>query len=330
MMPSEMGTTNHSPAEGSAADRDHTLQPEFQLSLVRAIKEVAPDGLLVVDGDGRVVTHNQRFLEVWGIADELLFETQGRSLIGTVDHSVLELALSRVRACDRDAFLARVHALYADPAQVDACEIELADGRTLQRHSTGLVGERGNYLGRVWFFRDVTHQKKTEAALRDLAEHDPLTGVANRRLFFQRATLELARVRRTQRPAALVSIDIDHFKRVNDLHGHAAGDEVLKMLSRRCSSLLREVDLFARVGGEEFAVLLPETTLAEARGLVDRLREAVAEAFVEVDGQRIGCTFSAGVAALHPDGDVDACLRRADDLLYRAKHLGRNRVEVDA
>jgi len=183
---------------------------------------------------------------------------------------------------------------------------------------------------RVWFFRDVTHHKQIEAALRDLAEHDPLTGVANRRLFFLRATLELARVRRTQRPSALVSIDIDHFKRVNDLHGHAAGDEVLKMLSRRCSGLLREVDLFARVGGEEFAVLLPETTLAEARGLVDRLRDAVGEEFVEVDGQRIGCTFSAGVTALHPDGDVDACLRRADDLLYRAKHLGRNRVEVDA
>jgi diguanylate cyclase (GGDEF)-like protein len=205
------------------------------------------------------------------------------------------------------------------------------DGRTIERHSTVLRGENGKYLGRVWFFRDITAHRQTEAALRDLADHDPLTGVANRRFFLGRFTQEFARARRYERPLSMISFDIDHFKRINDKHGHAAGDEVLKSLCVTCAKLLREVDLLGRLGGEEFAVLLPETALEGAHLIAERLRQFVARQVVTVKNQTIQCTISAGVATLlAADTMIDDQLRRADEALYRAKNGGRNRVEVNS
>ena len=301
---------------------------EFQDSLIQAIRDASPDGILVVDEHDAVVSMNQRFLEVWRIPGDRVHGGRARAVVGTPDRPILAMAVERVK--DSEPFLRRVKELYADPTLDDHCEIELKDNRTLERHSTVLRGGNGRYLGRVWFFRDITERKRTEQSLKELASRDPLTGVANRRHFFERAGEEHARSRRYERPLSILMLDIDHFKRINDRYGHTRGDEVLKTLCDATRSRLREVDLLARIGGEEFAILLPETNKAGARIVAERLREFVAGLKVKTEGAEIRWTISIGVAVRLPaDTAIAECLKRADEALYRAKERGRNRVEVD-
>jgi len=176
--------------------------------------------------------------------------------------------------------------------------------------------------------RDITERREANEALRRSVLCDHLTGLANRRAFFEAAELELHRWQRQPRPLALVAFDADHFKQINDRHGHAAGDAVLRHLAAGLGATFRNLDLVARSGGEEFLVLLPGTTLDGAVAAARRLCQTMADRAVQVDGLPIRCTLSAGVAAM--DGDVDSLamlMQRADLALYQAKALGRNRVE---
>ncbi len=183
----------------------------------------------------------------------------------------------------------------------------------------------------LWFFRDITTQKNHEAALIQLARHDPLTGTANRRYFFERAEQEFMRSRRYQTPLSITLIDVDHFKHINDQYGHATGDEVLKLLSEKIAALLRESDLLARIGGEEFAILMPCTGLAGAALMAERLRLTIAEEASPVAGLMPHLRFSAGVTQLKAqDQSIEDCLRRADEAMYKAKQAGRDRVEACA
>lgn len=164
------------------------------------------------------------------------------------------------------------------------------------------------------------------ALLSDLSRTDALTGIANRRAFDEALPREVARAHALGAPLALVAFDIDHFKRVNDAHGHAVGDAVLGEVARRAEGALREEDLLARTGGEEFAVLLPGATLDEARAIAERIREAVAGAPVAAGGASLAVTVSLGCAVLGAtDGAGDLAVR-ADERLYAAKHAGRNQV----
>lgn len=162
-----------------------------------------------------------------------------------------------------------------------------------------------------------------------LASTDPLTGVANRRVFFERGECEISDAERHGRPVSVIMLDIDHFKQVNDTYGHDAGDEVLMDAANTIASILRDHDVFARIGGEEFAILLPETDLAGATRVADRIRCDLQNRLAGVD--RIAYTASFGVSALDPETDTVAmALKRADKALYRAKGLGRNRIEQAA
>jgi diguanylate cyclase (GGDEF)-like protein/putative nucleotidyltransferase with HDIG domain len=162
--------------------------------------------------------------------------------------------------------------------------------------------------------------------LRALAATDPLTGLANHRAFQERLAQEVARARRYERPLALVLLDLDHFKRVNDAHGHQAGDAVLAEVARRLSAAARGADLVARVGGEEFAWLLPDTDPAGALALAERMRHAVE--ILPFPGVG-GLTASLGVAGLDREGDGQDLFRRADLALIWAKLSGRNRSADD-
>jgi diguanylate cyclase (GGDEF)-like protein/PAS domain S-box-containing protein len=303
--------------------------PEFQGLLAKAIYETTPDGILVVDAAGTVVSHNHQFAEIWQLQLPQVNGVPTDTAIGSADALVLAAVLEKVQ--DQAAFLARVRELYDNPQLGDHCEIALKDGRTLERHSTVLHGDDGGYLGRVWFFRDITTQKKIEHALAEQARHDPLTGSANRRYFFERAQQEFARAQRYQMPLSIACIDVDHFKETNDRYGHAAGDEVLKSLCSYGQSLLRESELFARIGGEEFAILMPNTSLGGATHLAERLRRVAANSKLSFNNQEIELQISIGVAKLKTsDGSIEDCLRRADSALYSAKQNGRNRVEAAA
>jgi diguanylate cyclase (GGDEF)-like protein len=304
------------------------LDYDLQSSLVKAIIEASPEGILVVNSNGIVVSINQRFFEAWRLPTSILPGSDPDNVIGTDDNPILHSVLERVK--DKDAFLARVRELYDNPQLDDHCEIELMDGRTLERHSTVLRNADSLYLGRVWFFRDVTSRKMTENTLTELAHHDYLTGAVNRRYFFERGAQEFARSIRHSTPLSIAELDIDHFKKVNDLNGHAVGDEVLKSLCNTIQELLRVTDIFARIGGEEFALLLTDTNLDGAACLAERLRLAISGARLSTSKTELICTVSMGVASLRPaDTSIKNVLLRADMALYSAKAGGRNRVEIE-
>ena len=164
-----------------------------------------------------------------------------------------------------------------------------------------------------------------------LATHDALTELCNRRHFAELADKEIARAMRHGRPLSLCILDVDLFKPINDRHGHIRGDEVLRQVAAVLRRHARSDDVAARIGGEEFALLLPECTAADAAMLADRLREAVASTMFAPGGEAQRITVSIGVAALAPHRDSrQALMAAADAALYRAKSEGRNRVCVSA
>jgi len=168
--------------------------------------------------------------------------------------------------------------------------------------------------------------EQTRLELETLANRDGLTGLINRRHFIQMAENELLRAQRYQRPVTIGMADLDFFKRLNDTYGHAAGDAVLRAFAALLQDSLRASDLLCRYGGEEFAFLFPESTLAEAAALAERFRQRCADNDILLpDGHSVRITLSIGLAEAG-DNPVDLALRRADEALYQAKRQGRNRV----
>lgn len=176
---------------------------------------------------------------------------------------------------------------------------------------------------------NITLIKQAEEAIRTLANTDALTTLSNRRHFLETAEEEFARAQRYETPLAVLMADLDFFKSINDRYGHAGGDVVLKHFAAALSGLLRDSDSAGRIGGEEFAVVLPHTTLDGARAFAERLMERIAANPPEIGGAPTPYTLSIGVSELAPcHADFAALLRNADHALYRAKHNGRNRFEV--
>lgn len=190
------------------------------------------------------------------------------------------------------------------------------------------MGYSAQRLRRDSYFSRVQLQEANRK-LNRLATLDHLTGCANRRHFYAQAEAELSRSRRYSRDMGLVIMDVDHFKAINDRFGHAAGDAVLQTLSETLREELRELDVLGRIGGEEFALLLPETARREAVAIAERLRRRLAELRIEHEGAELTLTSSFGVTAREPaDVTLDAIMRRADRALYEAKAAGRNRTAV--
>lgn len=175
---------------------------------------------------------------------------------------------------------------------------------------------------------DVTKRIRLESEMKTLATTDALTGANNRHQFFESGSRELRRAERYKKPLTLLMLDIDYFKSINDSYGHQAGDVVLQELSKSATTMLRESDVFGRLGGEEFAVVLPETGLKRGMEVADRLRQRLAEMVVKVDGKEISFTVSIGATlARRSDKVIEDVIKRADEALYKAKRMGRNRVE---
>lgn len=173
---------------------------------------------------------------------------------------------------------------------------------------------------------DVTEEYRYKNRLEQLIVQDELTGIYNRHYFNQNLKQEIKRHQRYQSPLSMAFIDVDHFKKINDRYGHDVGDEVLKTLTETVSTMLRESDVFCRVGGEEFVVMMPETTLQNATGIAERIRQSVEKIHRDHIPERV--TISVGLVELTPDETSAAFYKRADQALYQAKKSGRNRVET--
>ncbi|HYH20216.1 MAG TPA: diguanylate cyclase [Azospirillum sp.] len=280
----------------------------------RSLIEASIDPFITIDTKGTITGVNAAAEQVTGTARDALIgsgfvdhftqpEQAAAGLETALDHGVLrDFPLSMRQACGTVTELLFNISVYRNPA-----------------------GEIGGILAAG---RDVTKQKAAERELARLATTDTLTGVANRGHFMELAEREIMRAHRYRHPVVLLSLDVDHFKSINDTYGHTAGDETLRRLITVLRRQLRETDTIGRIGGEEFLILLPETLAPDALAVAERVRLAVAQMAVHAVGHSFTMTVSMGLAALAEGESLQRALVRVDGALYEAKRNGRNRVCV--
>lgn len=193
--------------------------------------------------------------------------------------------------------------------------------------SARLIEVDGRLAHLLWGF-DISTHKQLESQLRELATRDSLTGLLNRRAFMERGTALLDHCRRHAKPCAVLMIDIDHFKRINDRYGHQTGDDSLRACATAIAGALREADILGRLGGEEFAALLPHSSTESAHLVAERIRDAISELqILSIASEPLRITVSIGMAEMaHRDAGIETILAWADQALYRAKATGRNKV----
>lgn len=191
-------------------------------------------------------------------------------------------------------------------------------------------------LVRIEIATDITQRKLAEEELKaaiqraeELANRDELTGLNNRRAFFELGNRSFKQAVRFRHNISVIMMDIDHFKKINDTYGHSIGDRVLQAIAEPLQKLVREIDIVARMGGEEFAFILPETELDEAIHFAERLRSEIEKVTIQSYNHTISVTASLGVAtSTVNDGNLETLLTKADDALYVAKKKGRNQIQV--
>ncbi|MBL8063673.1 MAG: diguanylate cyclase [Anaerolineales bacterium] len=271
--------------------------------------EKMSDGVLVIDDQNRVVDINlaaRNLLnisgDVLGFSVEMIFSRLDSQELGTFNslNSTFDIQLTG----DTPTYL----------------EVKVSP----------ILGRGEKLLGRLVILHDITKLKDIQNELQLLASRDSLTGAVNRRHFMELAEFELARARRYQHSLALVLMDMDGFKKVNDTYGHQAGDQALLALKKVCIQGTRTVDIFARLGGEEFVLLMPETDKEAAAVIAERLRAVLENTVIRCDPHKFKVTISMGVTEydMQKNDTLGAMLNRADKALYQAKANGRNQVLI--
>lgn len=284
-------------------------------ALLAATLESTGEGILATD-EVRVLAFNQRFVDMWKIDVAAL-----RSFDAVRRHIAARTSLSGLISDANEKFA-------GGGETIDT--LELDDGRVFERSSRPQI-VASKVIGRVWSFRDVTAQRRAEAALRaseakmrDLAIRDGLTGLFNRRHVLEVTADSIQRSIAAGERLCLALVDLDYFKKINDEHGHLVGDAVLRDFARQLTQRLRGTDILGRYGGEEFVIVLRGAGAEAAHRVLAEFREK----FRDRDfGELPRYTFSAGVAELGADGgDTEGLLARADERLYEAKRAGRDRT----
>lgn len=225
----------------------------------------------------------------------------------------------------------KIHTLIDAVRDVRDIEVRLrtAQGREFTAEIAAIAVDYAGEPATLVSMNDISQRKQLEDELFHQANTDPLTGLSNRRYFLVQAEQEIRRARRFARDLSVMMMDLDRFKMINDTLGHAAGDAVLQAIVKASQERLRESDIMGRLGGEEFALLLPETSLEAAMEVSGRLLEHIAETPIPTVKGVVHCTTSLGVAQLRDsDSTIDDLLHRADEALYEAKRNGRNRAEI--
>ena len=282
---------------------------------VTGVIDAAQAVVLVVDGDGRIVRGNAFAAATVG--------REAGALVGLDASTVFFPPEARTAA------QAMIRIAGSQP-HGDAGVMPLVTAGGEQRefgwYHSRLPSQNSLTVNLLLVGRDMTERERLLREVTRLSTTDPLTGLSNRRHFDAAAKLEIIRARRYGRPLSAVMVDLDHFKRVNDTYGHAAGDRVLVAVAGLCIRLARTTDLKARLGGEEFCLLLPETPAESSRVLAERLRADVEALPFDADGRPFRVTASMGISGFVPGDELEILVGRADAALYSAKESGRNRV----
>ncbi|MBK7563968.1 MAG: EAL domain-containing protein [Propionivibrio sp.] len=287
---------------------------EQSLSLLRATLDATADGIVAVDSGQHVESFNVRFLEMWHIPPEAIGGLHAREITVLMARQLMA----------PDAFIEMARHFDTHP-DVERCEVlDLNDGRILECYSRPRrIGEQ--IVGRVWSFRDITERRQAETRLAYMANYDSVTGLPNRHLLRERLDRAIKHEARSHRHLAIMFLDLDNFKSINDTLGHDVGDRVLQVVANRLLACLRESDTVARIGGDEFTVLVEDmTTMESIAALAQQIIDSLSLPF-PLDGREMFCTVSVGIAIYPDDSEsLDGLMKSADSAMYRAKEQGRN------
>ena len=283
---------------------------------LKTILETSPDGIAISSLDGIIQFATIKTASMWGYD----------SVDALINKNWLEFVHPSYR--EKAAFLINEMV----NGQLTGAEEYLMvrkDGSSFYTEANAniLKDADNRPVGILYVERDITERKRLQEELQQQATTDGLTGLTNRRHFLELAHNELKRAVRLNHPMAIALIDIDHFKSINDALGHAAGDQALLAFTKICQNKIREIDIFARFGGDEFVLLLPETSFEQAYKVVERIRLLLATQPINLGGRLVSTSISSGISTLSSvHENIDTLLSQADQALYRAKEAGRNQV----
>jgi diguanylate cyclase (GGDEF)-like protein len=293
---------------------------EFINTIFRMQQDTSPDAILVVNSKAEIIFYNQRFIDLWQLSPQLLNAHADAPILNAVADQV----------ADAEAFVRRVQYLYEHCDEKSREEIQMKDGRTLDRYSAAITGADGKYDGRVWYFRDITERKQAADKIEHLAFYDPLTSLPNRRLLRDRLRHSIAASERHQNFGAVLFLDLDNFKVINDSKGHDIGDLLLVDVAQRLQACVREGDTVARLGGDEFIVILEklsedrEQAAAQTSVISDKILVALSQPYLLATYEYL-CSVSIGISLFRSrEATVGELLKRADTAMYQAKSAGRN------
>ena len=287
-------------------------QLESRIAELRATLESTGDGILVTDLLGAVTNYNQHFVDLWGVPGEMLDAHSDAALFEHMAASVK----------DGSAYRARMLEIATEPLLGCQEVLQLSSGRLMERTTRPQIS-RGRATGRVFAFRDLTEKLESQKRIETLAYTDVLTGLPNRALLNQRGEYALRIARRNEENAAVLFIDLDRFKTINESLGHSSGDSVLVEVARRIKADLRDVDTLSRLGSDEFVALLEGADALAAEVAARRLLQTLSAPF-ELEGVSFSLGASVGVAMFPEDGrNMDDLIKCADTAMYRVKERGR-------
>jgi diguanylate cyclase (GGDEF)-like protein/hemerythrin-like metal-binding protein/PAS domain S-box-containing protein len=297
--------------ERKLADEMLRQQREFSDDIINSL----PGIFYMLDEQGCIIRMNHHFLKVTGYSkDELNSMT----------------ALDLFEGKDKNMIAQKIQEVFEHGDSTAETELIIKSGLKIPYSFTGHRSSIDGQPYLVGIGTDITERRALQQELMLQAKTDSLTGLSNRRHFLELAEQELARTRRYNKQLSVLILDLDEFKSVNDTHGHQVGDNVLRMVGEVCRKTLREVDMAGRIGGEEFATLLPECDAKQAMEAAERLRQDIANAVIPLEqGGALNFTASIGIITLSSaDDNIDKLLELADKAMYEAKRSGRNRVCV--
>jgi diguanylate cyclase (GGDEF)-like protein len=289
-----------------------------EVAALREIVDVLNVGIVVLDKDGHVRFMNRVFRYFWRVSDDMVTTDLTFGQLMRHGRGMRAYAMTHERA---EEYLGKQMDIIRS-GEDRPLQMRLANGGMIQFRSKTLP--RGGHL---LSYGNVSELAKEAAAFERLACIDGLTGLNNRRHFMTLAAMEWSRFKRYGRPLALLMMDVDFFKSVNDRYGHGIGDEVIKTVGNIVQNHKRTSDIVGRIGGEEFALLLPEASSDNAAAAGERFRRLVAACSLDAGVERISVTLSVGVGASHNQtSGIEQMMKEADIALYEAKRSGRNRV----
>ncbi len=290
----------------------------FKTALLEAQTETTIDAILAVDESNHIILANQQFRQNFGIPAEMLSTRD--------DLIVRKYVTDRVE--DPVSFIERIKYLNSHRNEKSRDELRLKNGRIFDRYSAPLIDANDQYRGRIWYFRDITDRKVAEDRVQFLAYYDSLTELPNRTLLQDRLSQALATARRRKEKVALLFLDLDRFKDINDSLGHPVGDLLLQEVAKRLRRFARAQDTVTRLGGDEFLIVLTGVKeAADAAVAAERLMDAMTAEFV-VQGHLLNISCSLGVSVFPDHGaESETLIKNADAAMYSAKDYGRKNFQ---